>query len=180
MILDLDDKFQLRRPEPKDVEALYCYRNDPKIVSALGDYSRGFSRADLVEWVEYHRKNHQDLVWIITDQRDCCIGHCGLYQIDFRVGVAEYGICIGMSENRGQGLGELISKAIISYAFDQLNLRRLRLEVLATNLPAINLYQKIGFEKEGVLREEQFRDGVYVDIYLFGLLKSDLKPKSAI
>lgn len=174
MIFNLE-KYRIRKPEPKDVEALYFYRNNPDVVSALGGFSRGFSRTDLIEWIEYHRKNRQDMVWIITDLEDRCIGHCGLYKIDFRVGVAEYGICIGFPENRKQGLGEVISKAMISYAFDQLNLRRLRLEVLATNQPAINLYQKIGFKKEGTLREEQFRDGVYLDIYLFGLLKKEMK-----
>ena len=78
-----------------------------------------------------------------------------------------------MPENRRQGLGEIVSKGVINYAFDQLNLRRIRLRVLANNSVAISLYQKLGFKKEGTLREEQFRNGVYIDVHLFGLLKAD-------
>jgi RimJ/RimL family protein N-acetyltransferase len=162
----------LRRPEPKDVEELYRYRNDPRIVTALCGFSKGYSRADLLEWVERQRKNPTDIVWVIADAEDRCVGHCGLYNIDHAVGTAEVAICIGTAGFRkGQSRG--IMTALKKYGFGYLNLRKIRGEVLGTNKLAINFNKKCGMIEEGILREEEYRDGQYVDVHIFGMFRRD-------
>jgi putative acetyltransferase len=63
----------------------------------------------------------------------------------------------------GRGVGSALMAAVIELADRWLNLKRLELEVWADNYPAIALYEKFGFEREGLLRAEGFRDGVYAD-----------------
>ena len=167
--------IRLRRPEPKDVEELYSYRNDPGIVGALCGFSKGYSRADMLDWVERQRKNQQDIVWVIADAEDRCIGHCGLYNIDFSVGTAEVAICIGKADFR-KGQSRAIMEALKEYGFGYLNLRKIRGEVLGTNKLAINFNKKCGMQEEGILREEEYRDGQYVDVHVFGLFRRDWKP----
>jgi L-phenylalanine/L-methionine N-acetyltransferase len=63
----------------------------------------------------------------------------------------------------GRGVGTALMAAIIDLADRWLNLKRLELQVWADNFPAIALYEKFGFEREGLLRAEGFRDGAYAD-----------------
>ena len=177
-MLIIDGNLGLRRPEPKDVEAMYQYRNDPEIVSSLGLFSKGFSRQDITEWIEFHRKDTEDLVWTIVDSEDHCIGHCGLYRINSRTGVAIIGICIGQSDFRGKGIGKGIIGSVLDYAFNQMNLRKIRAEVMATNLAALNLFEQAGFQAEGILREAKYRNGQYLDFHMLGIFRSEWKQEN--
>jgi putative acetyltransferase len=81
---------------------------------------------------------------------------------------------IGMAvhdEWQSKGIGTALMQAGIDLADNWLNLRRLELEVYTDNEPAIHLYERFGFEREGTLREHAFRDGRYVDSYLMARLR---------
>ena len=100
------------------------------------------------------------------------MGHCGLYNIDHAVGSAEVAICIGTAcFRKGQSRG--IMTALKKYGFGYLNLRKIRGEVLGTNKLAINFNKKCGMIEEGILREEEYRDGQYVDVHIFGMFRRD-------
>lgn len=58
-----------------------------------------------------------------------------------------------------------------------MNLHRLEAEVIETNSASIKLIEKFGFKKEGVLREAKFQNGKFIDIYRYGLLRSEYKNK---
>lgn len=70
-------------------------------------------------------------------------------------------------EARGQGVGRQLIRAVVAEAGRQ-GARRLTLRVLGHNTPARKLYEAEGFVIEGVLPEEFFLDGVYVDDVLMG------------
>jgi ribosomal-protein-alanine N-acetyltransferase len=164
----------LRRPEPKDVEQLYIYRNDEEVIKYLGGFSTGYAIQDLKEWIESHRKRTDEIIWIIADkEQDRCLGHVGLYKIDHRVRTAEFAILLGDKTSWGKGIGKQVSSAIIAYGFRQLHLHRIQLEVLATNPRAKHLYDTLGFKQEGTLRDGQFRDGNYIEIVIMGLLENE-------
>jgi RimJ/RimL family protein N-acetyltransferase len=93
---------------------------------------------------------------IATQTDNICIGHVGLYQIDYRVRKADFGILIGDTNQQGKGIGKAVSCVILDYGFQQLNLHKISLSVLATNERAIKLYHSIGFQKEGIMRNEHF------------------------
>ena len=63
----------------------------------------------------------------------------------------------------GRGVGSALMAAVIELADLWLDLKRLELEVWIDNPRAIALYEKFGFEREGVLRADGFRDGAYAD-----------------
>ncbi len=179
ILLLINNTVQLRRPEPEDIEEMYHYRNDPRIVATLGMSSRGFARADIAEWIESHRKNRDDLVWTIADLNDRCIGHCGLYKINSRNGVAVAGICIGDVGLWSKGIGTTVIDHVVTYAFQQMNLRKIRAEVLATNLSARKLFDKLGFKTEAILREYKYRNGQYLDFHVFGVLRNEWQKRFA-
>jgi RimJ/RimL family protein N-acetyltransferase len=69
-----------------------------------------------------------------------------------------------------------VTRAVVSYGFAELNLHRIELDVLATNARAIHLYERLGFRREGTLRDAQFRGGVYIDLVLMAILEREWAP----
>ncbi len=166
--------FVLRAPEPDDVPALYSYRNDAEVASALGGFSHRLSKEDLLQWVEFHRRRSDECVWVIAEAGNGkCVGHVGLYEIDYRIRKAEFAICIGEKALWGKGLGERITRAVLDYGFRQLNLHRIELSVLETNARALRLYESMGFDREGVLRDAQFKNGRYISVILMAVFQED-------
>jgi putative acetyltransferase len=78
-------------------------------------------------------------------------------------------ICVD-GDWQGKGVGAALMRAIVDLADNWLNLTRLELEVYADNEAAIHLYERFGFEVEGILRRHAFRDGQYVDSKVMGRL----------
>jgi [ribosomal protein S5]-alanine N-acetyltransferase len=164
----------LRRPEPADLDALYRQKNDPEVAVHLGGFSTGYTRSGLVEWMEFHRKKSDEVLWVIADaETDACLGHVGLYRIDHRIRSAEFAIMIGAKDRWGKGLGKSVSRYMVDYGFRELNLNRIELTALAGNLRAISLYESLGFLREGMMRQAQFKDGVYQDVVMMSILRGD-------
>ena len=164
----------LRKPEPADAPNLYRFRNDPEVVRALGGFSSGYSAQAIKEWIERREKSFDDLVWTIADREtDACLGHVGLYRIDHRVRACEFAILIGDPSRWGKGVGREVSSAVVAYGFDELNMNRIELTVLASNARAIRLYEDLGFVREGLKRQAQFRRGEYIDVILMSMLSSE-------
>ncbi|MCR8869744.1 GNAT family N-acetyltransferase [Peribacillus frigoritolerans] len=79
-------------------------------------------------------------------------------------------IVIGIHEQvRGKGIGTKLFQKMEEHARTN-EIRRLELSVIANNAPALSLYHKMGFEKEGIKRESLFFDGKYHDEYFLSKL----------
>ena len=164
----------LRRPEARDVDALYAQKNDPEVANLLGGFSLGYSRRDIENWIEAHRARRDEIIWVIADAAtDACLGHVGMYNIDGRIRSGEFAIMIGDKASWGSGLGTEVTRYVVDYAFASLNLNRVHLTVLANNPRAIAVYEKLGFQREGVMRQAQFKRGAYIDVVVMGRLKGD-------
>lgn len=77
--------------------------------------------------------------------------------------VANVGLMYVKPEYQGQKLGEKLLVELISKLKDMGQFRKLKLEVVTNNVPAFNLYKKLGFSQTGENHEELFIDGKYFD-----------------
>ena len=77
--------------------------------------------------------------------------------------VAEFGITVRRAF-WGQGIGDALMDALFDWAQATGIIKKINLKVRADNQPAIKLYEKKGFEVEGVLKKENYIDGVYHDL----------------
>lgn len=100
-------------------------------------------------------------------------GFIQIRDIDAVHRTAKIGIRIGEACERGKGYGREALTLAIDYCWNQLNLSRLDLEVFAPNEAAIQLYDALGFEREGRLRQARFIDGQWIDVVLMALLRDD-------
>ncbi len=101
-----------------------------------------------------------------------CIGWAGL-RIDAGNRRASYTVGIFDPTLRGRGLGREITTLVVAWAFRELGLHRIELEVMASNLRAIRCYEAVGFHREGVRRDcELYPDG-WRDFVSMSLLETD-------
>ena len=110
---------------------------------------------------------------IRTKDNDRIIGVAGFDDIIWSNGVSTVFIGIGNNKYIGKGLGKEAMLLLLDYGFNELNFYRIQLNVIAYNEPAINLYESLGFVKEGTFREFIYRDGKRYNMYLYGLLKQE-------
>lgn len=106
------------------------------------------------------------------------IGQTALFRIDWVGRMATFYIGIADKENWSKGYGSEATMKMVEYAFETLNLNRVHLHVAVENEGAVKVYQRVGFQIEGTLREAMYHDGHYSDFYVMGLLRRDWKNKN--
>lgn len=94
-----------------------------------------------------------------------------------RSGTGRFGIGIHDPEYVGRGYGRDALETFLDWAFRMMGFRRLKLQTLATNERALRLYEACGFQREGLLREDEYVDGAYRDIVVMGLLRSEWEAR---
>ena len=126
------------------------------------------------EWYENIMKSKDDKViyFTITTRDDDPIGFVLLNKINYTHKNCRLGIVIGETEEQGKGYGQEATKMIIEYAFNKLNLRKVTLEVLSNNKAALHIYHKLGFVKEGELKEHFFWDKKYSNIVIMSVFNN--------
>ena len=113
----------------------------------------------------------------LTDDR--LVGYVVLYDIYWNLQVASVGIAIGDAADRGRGYGRDGMELILRYAFNELNLYRVALTVLARNTAARRMYEAAGFQHEGIMRANDFRDGVRGDDVMMSILAPEWRQRSS-
>ena len=156
-----------------------------------GDYLRWINDSKNDEFTEHAQYPHriEDLkmyaqgkqsdsscVWlaIIENSSNLHIGNIELCDIDLVHRKCEFKILIDKS-CQGRGYGEEASRLILRHAFKTLNLHRVYLGVHEDNEKAINLYKKLGFIQEGILRDAFLRNGVWKNSIIMGMLSTEFK-----
>lgn len=170
------ERIYLRAIERDDLERCHDWMNDEQLTATLAQ-RHPISLAREADWVERATRGQDpsELNFAIClAQGDRHIGNCGFVGIDRENRTATLGIFIGERDCRGQGYGEETVRALCRFAFEEMDLRKIRLDVHAGNAGALKIYERVGFRREGVLREEQFRKGRPVDVIRMGLLRSEL------
>lgn len=87
-------------------------------------------------------------------------------------------IGIGNPDYWGRGYGSDALQLALRYAFNELGVHRVTLNVLGYNTRAMRVYEKAGFTREGVLREIFYRDGKRWDMVYYGLLRHEWESGS--
>jgi RimJ/RimL family protein N-acetyltransferase len=101
------------------------------------------------------------------------IGSVGLSDIHPKNHNAVFGIAIGEKDYWSKGYGTEAARLIIRYGFEQLNLHRINSFAISFNERSLRLHLRAGFKEEGRQREGIFRNGVYHDHVVFGLLRKE-------
>ena len=170
-------KVVLRPLEREDLSLLAAWRNNPQArPHFFNPYPITISGQD--KWYDAYLARRDALVFIIQDKQDNrSLGSIGLDHIDHLNQSAEYGrVLIVDADDRQQGYALDASIALLRYAFTELNLNRIYLEVFADNEPAVRLYERCHFQREGLKRQAIFAGGCFRDVLLMSILRPEFRP----
>lgn len=90
------------------------------------------------------------------------------------------GFFIGAKEHWGRGYGYDALREMLRFAFWEMNLLAVRLEVFATNERARDLYERVGFVVEGRKRGAVLRHGQYVDIDVMSVTRAEFEARHGL
>jgi RimJ/RimL family protein N-acetyltransferase len=153
-----------------DLPVLLDWINDREQVLFNSPY-KPVSRQQHEEWfAAVQRRSDMVLFGVRLTETAELIGTCQLHTIHPVHRSAELQIRLGKTSQRRKGYGTQAVRLLLEFAFRDLNLRRVYLHVFATNLAALRVYEKVGFTREGLLREAAFINGEYVDVVVMGIL----------
>lgn len=167
------NKIFLRPIELEDAEFLSKGENDPIVRESLF-LALPVSLTNEQEKIEQYIKSKDAVVLtIIEKDMNKPVGQTAFFRVDYISRAAVFYLAILDPAHWSQGLGTEATQLMVDYAFNTLNLNRIQLHVCAENTPAIKIYQRVGFQKEGILRQAMFRNGAYHDFWVMGILRSD-------
>ncbi len=128
------------------------------------------------DWVKKTVTSTDKKLFLICDKQSGeSIGTIGLKNFDNVNRNAELFISIGntdflSSAGNKRGYGTDAVSALVKFCFNRLNLHKVYLRVYESNTRAIRCYEKVGFKREGMLREHHFSNGKYEDVVFMGIV----------
>lgn len=167
----------LRPVEQTDLERLVAWRNDPSISKYFFNVFP-LSMAGQRNWFEDLLEREDKRLFIIDTTEKVPVGTVGLDNIDFKNQRAEFGSLLIQPSHQGKGLALDATKSLLKFAFDDLNLNRICLQVFDWNKPAIQLYLRCGFQEEGLLRQSVYKDGGFQDVLLMAILREEFNSNA--
>ncbi|WP_309721334.1 GNAT family N-acetyltransferase [Armatimonas sp.] len=175
----MGERVCLRSLTDTDTQALFSYYSDPEAMRywAWPAYTEVAQAQKLLTEAQEGSPEAGYLAWGIAQRTgNALLGTCSLYRIDLNNGRAEIGYLLGRP-HWGQGLASEAVVLAIDYAFTTLGLRRLEADIDPRNVGSHKLLERLGFERDGYLRERWCVAGEISDSALYGLLAREWKRK---
>jgi RimJ/RimL family protein N-acetyltransferase len=162
----------LRAFEREDAERCYRWMNDPNIVRTLkARYPIAFQNE--IEWLD--RAQHPDSAerhFAIERKEDRAhIGNASIHDIDWVSHTGWFGLFIGEPSAWNKGFGTDAIRTLVRFAFDEMNMHKLRINVFDYNERAKHILQNAGFVQEGKLARDFYREGTYHDLVILSIFR---------
>ncbi|WP_249872146.1 UDP-4-amino-4,6-dideoxy-N-acetyl-beta-L-altrosamine N-acetyltransferase [Oceanobacillus saliphilus] len=169
------DRVSLETINDIDLQMVLSWRNQD-FVRRMMYNSEIISKKEHLEWFARIQNSNTSIAKIFYFENQP-YGVVNIHQIDYTNRTCEWSFYIG-EKGAPSGLGTILGYLAIDYIFNRLHLRKLCAEVIEFNYKSYHFHKKFGFEEEGLLKEHIKKEGKYVDIYLFGLFKSNWLEQS--
>lgn len=161
---------ELRTVEREDLEFCQQRLNDPEVRHGLG-LSEPLTSDDEEGWYETCVLESDDVHLLVCDDGEA-VGTVGLNDVSETFGNTELGYWIAPEYHRN-GYATAAARLLVDYAFTERRLHKVYANAFAFNEGSQRVLENVGFEREGVHREQAFVDGEHVDVYRYGLLAAD-------
>lgn len=161
------DRVLLRPIERRDLEKLNKWKNDESIYQNLGGGFMPVSINIQEKWMDDMMDTTGNSKRFMIDMiQDGTIGMVGLYDINWIHRTCELGIFIGDINQQGKGYGREAYMLLEKFAYQYLNLRKIKVFVVADNAAAAKMYDRLGFAQAGELVDERYINGSYHSVLI--------------
>jgi ribosomal-protein-alanine N-acetyltransferase len=175
------DRLTIRLLQAADVPSLFPINGDDAVTRYL-PYETWKSSADGEVWFQRvsSRVAAGEAGQFVITQRESgdIVGTCLLFRFDQASARAEIGYVLA---RKYWGAGYMLEamRAFVDFAFERVRLRRLEAEIDPRNAASARLLARLGFVKEGLLRQRWDVKGEVTDSALYGLLHTDRRAACA-
>ena len=115
--------------------------------------------------------------WVVADREtDGLLGTVTVYQWDHANHRAEVGFMLGRA-HWGRGFAQEAVRAVLRFAFEAMDLHRVEADTHPGNAASLRLLERLGFRREGLLRQRFLIDGSASDSEIFGLLQEEWRGR---
>jgi len=170
------DRLILREMKLDDVGFYFRHFNNDKIVEGSchpGPESLEAAKGELERYCIKPFKENRGVRWgIVRKGIEELIGTCGYYDWNKKARRAEIGYDLDPAYWR-QGIMIEALRAMLGYGFKKMELNRIQAIIDSKNTRSIRLVQRLGFKKEGVLRQNSYFNGQFRDDAIFSLMKKE-------
>lgn len=158
-----DEEFLIKLRRNKDLFQLTC--GNTYFISA--EHSRKMLQEHILE-------NQKQLYLVIClEENNAPIGYLSITSINHVNKSLEWGGVVIDPKFTGKGFATDAAKLMLKFVFEEMNMNRLYGYWLEENVASLRISEKLGFVKEGVLREVTFKTGKYHNVILCSMLKKD-------
>ncbi|WP_405140991.1 GNAT family N-acetyltransferase [Sphaerisporangium sp. NBC_01403] len=163
----------LRPAGPEHADGLWELVRDPETRRLTGSHGE-FNEQATKLWYATRAEHDDRLDLAICDAADgSYVGEIVLNELDTGNMSCNLRIALVGPRVYGKGYGTEATRLVLAHAFETVGLHRISLEVFAFNARAHRVYEKVGFVKEGVLRDALRWDGEWHDAIVMSVLASD-------
>jgi RimJ/RimL family protein N-acetyltransferase len=171
----------LRWISENDIDGLYEIFSDPQVVRywSSGPLTNREAAAKMQREIAEGNLSDTMLKWgLALRESDSVIGTTTLFNLNLDNGRAELGYAMGRAY-WGKGYMNEALQALVTHAFEVMNLRRLEADVDPRNASSIRTLERLGFQREGFLRERWHVEGEIQDALFYGLLRREWQSLGA-
>ncbi len=169
------ERLILRKISIMDVDDMYEYSSDYSVTEYL-TWSPHTDKTYTVEYINYLQSRYRcgDFYdWgIVVKETGKMIGTCGFTRFEYQNNSAEIGYVLN-PHYHGAGIATEAAERVIKYGFDILKLNRIECKYIIENNASRKVMEKNGMKFEGVRREGMLIKGIYRDIGVCSILKSE-------
>ncbi len=165
-------KVILRELRESDMTLFNSLMNCSDVEQFVVGWCKPVTMHEQISWFQ-NLKNDDNIRYTIANVEDNEIfGTLIISKIDWKNRSCGLDIKLS-SDSRGKGIGSESVSIATNYIFNELNLNRIGVRILDSNIPSQKLFKKNGFIEEGKLRNAIYKNGKYDDLLIFSILKED-------
>ncbi len=167
------DRLIIKEYTDEYINDLYEYRSDQRVnkfYSIIPDNKEELKSYIHNNITEFNRPNGYSL-FVVTDKGKC-IGDIAVKSWGFENKINAIGYAINPTY-QCKGYAYESVKALLHFMFTEMNRNRFQASIDPDNIASIYLLHKLGFTKEGYLREVEYSDGKWRDEYIYAIIRSD-------
>lgn len=176
MTINISEKIKLELTSKKHSEALFTVVDNNREhlsvflpwvnnMKSVGDFGNYINNCELL----YRQSKDVSFVIIYNEQP---VGRIGLHQINLQNKNASIGYWLTKAVE-GKGIITNSCKQIVAYGFKELGLHRIEIKAASENFKSQAIPEKLGFKKEGILREAELVNNKFLDLYVYSILKTE-------